>query len=192
MIQSQVFPDYAVKQAFHDAEIERADDAIVCSMQNELVTRCLTSILKGAVISCNISKHKYLSRQDIEYGTRTSLFPFSTRSSKDVGGYLLDTRAFGTMCVAHIDLLLEMLQRHGIEASPIKISADVLLILQECVERLMRGFIDLMVHEGGESRLYGFRLFDAVMRKVTGDRGVEHDVGFAPVGSGARGGERGI
>ena len=174
----QVFPDFAIKQTFHEAELERSDDAIISSMQNELVTRCLTSVLKGAIVSCTLAKRKYISDKDIKYGLSTTIWPVSSQKAEDVGGYILDTRAFGKFCSIHIDHIIELMQKHGVDVSDIKISSETILSLQVAVERLIRGFVQRLQQAGKKNRCYGFRLFDEVMRQTTGD--MLHDASYVP------------
>lgn len=167
MIHEQVFPDFAVKQAMRECEIEREDDIIISSIQSDLLTRCVNSIIKGAVVSCVHNKRKYINERDIAYALSATTFPVSSVESTKVG-YLLDTRQLGMMCQMHISLIQDMMQRGGIEVTDIKISADVLLLLQEGVERLLRGFFCVFKTEG-KGRSYGYRLFDQTMSQLVGD-----------------------
>ena len=164
---AQVFPDFSVKQAFRELQIERADDIIISSIQSDLTTRCLTSLLKAAIVNCVHSKRKYISEKDIHYAKQVCIFPRSQRKSCDLG-YILDTRQFGTMCTAHIDLITDMLHKYGIEAVSIKISGDSLIKLQEETEQRIRGFMEFYAKEGKDA-VYGYRLFDRCMSKILGE-----------------------
>ena len=169
-MQAQVFPEFSVKQAFKEVQVERDDDTIIASVQNELLTRCLTSVLKGAITSCVNSKRKYISVRDLKYATSILTIPRSSINSKDVG-YLLDTRHFGKMCTQHTDMILDLMKKYQIQQGDVqvKISSDALIILQEEVEAFIRGFLEKMASEGKHANVYGFRLFDSCMRTVTGE-----------------------
>ena len=163
----QVFPDFAVKQAMREVNMEREDDVVITSIQSDLLTRCMNVVLKGAVVSCVHNKRRYINERDIEYALQTTVYPISAVHSNQVG-YLLDTRQMGVMCQLHITLVSEMMTRSGIEVGEIKISADILLVVQEAVERLIRGFFSFFKREGS-GHGYGYRLFDQTMSQLTGD-----------------------
>lgn len=182
MAVEQVFPAFSVKQAMREVDIDREDDMIISSIQTDLTTRCLTAIIKGAVVSCAHNKRRYINERDIQYALSTTDFPISTVKSSDVG-YLLDTRHLGMMCSMHIELIIDMLQRFGIDletsmsgrtgrsghsTDTIKVSAEVLLHLQEAIEQLVRGFFVVFKQEG-DGKAYGYRLFDQVLNRICGD-----------------------
>lgn len=163
----QVFPDFAVKQAMREVNIEREDDVIIASVQSDLLSQCINIILKGAVVSCVHHKRKYISERDIQHALNSTTFPISSVQSSHVG-YLLDTRQLGLLCQMHICLISDMMKRSGIEVGEIKVSAEILLTMQEAVERLLRGFFEVFKTDG-EGRSYGYRLFDQTIGRLIGD-----------------------
>ena len=167
MMHEQVFPDFAVKQAMREVKIERDDDMIIRSIQSDLLTRCVNIIVKGAVVSCVHHGRKYVSERDVQYAMLTTTFPISSVQSCKVG-YLLDTRQLGVLCHTHIKLVIDMMERGGIKSGEIKISADVLLVMQDAVERLVRGFFGVFKTDGS-TRTYSYRLFDETMSRLIGD-----------------------
>lgn len=166
-MQTDVFPDFAVKQAFRELKRERDDDMIIVSLQSDLLTRCLMQILKGAVCSCIIHKRKFLNERDLVYSLNTTHFPRSAVKSRDKG-YLLDTCHFGQFCSKHIDVLIGNMRRDNILGNEeIKVSADLLVLLQENTERLLRGFMEEFANA---NRRLGYREFDAFMNQLLGDQ----------------------
>ena len=173
-MQAEVFPDFAVKQAFRELKKERDDDMVIGSIQSDLVTRCVVQLLKGAIVSCIIHKRKYINERDVLYALNTTHYPRSNIRSKDQG-YLLDTRHFGTFCTKHIDILVEILKRqHMVEAEQIKVSSDILVILQENTERLLRGFMEQF--SNSHSNCLGYRQFDNFMNEIVGEKTSTHEV----------------
>ena len=167
----QVFPGFAVKQAMREVEIDREDDIVVSSIQADLTTKCVNLIMKGAIVSCLHNKRKYINERDVAYALATTTFPVSPVHPSEVG-YLLDTRQLGAMCHTHIELISDICERLGIKKVPeIKISADTLLIVQDAVERLIRGFFAVFKKDG-EGRAYGYRLFDNSLSCIVGDPGM--------------------
>lgn len=164
---ASVFPDFAVKQAFEEVGIQRDDDAVISALQTDLVSRAIVSILKGAIVSCVMAKRKYVNRADIEYARKSCVLPISRRESSTLG-YLLDTRQFGNMCSAHVDFIWGTMARHGIElpSENVKISNENLVHLQQSVESVIRGFIELFAQRG---TVYGYRLFDQCLCEVFGE-----------------------
>ena len=168
MSPTTVFPDFAVKQAFRELNIERDDDAIITMIQNELLTRCITMLLKTAIMHCVHAKRKYIAAADIEVALELCSIPRSAVLSKDTG-YLLDMRQFGSMCTQHIDLIVDALVRFGVQVESVKISADTLILFQESVEQLIRGFLEFYADQGHASRKYDYRLFDRCMAELIGE-----------------------
>ena len=89
-------------------------------------------------------------------------------------GYLLDTRQFGQMCSAHIDVLIDTFEKHGVETYPVKISSESLVMVQECVEKVIRGVIEYF----GKCERHGFRDFDECLRALLGEPTEEHGTYF--------------
>ena len=166
-MQALVFPEFAVKQAFRELNIERDDDAVIASIQNELLPRCMMIVIKSAIVSCHNSKRKYISERDIKYALDCCTFPKSKRHATDIG-YLLDMRHFGKVCNLQIEFVVDHMVKHGIEANIVKVSADTLITLQDAVERLLRGFFEFYAHKG-KGRTYGYRLFDECMLNLIGE-----------------------
>lgn len=180
----QVFPDFAVKQAMCEVDIDREDDIIVSSIQSDLTTKCLVIILKGAMCSCIFHKRKYINERDISYALQTTTYPVSPVHSGDVG-YLLDTRQLGIMCISHVDLVRDMFTRAGVESSEIKVSSDMLLILQDAVERLIRGVFAVFKTYGAGKKNFGYRVFDSFMSDIVGDPQLA-DSNFVRMGGASR------
>lgn len=167
MIHAQVFPDYSVKQAMREFDIDRDDDTILSAIQSDLTCRCLVFVLRGAMVSCTLHKRKYINDKDIEYALMTAPFPRSNKSSREIG-YLLDTRYFGPMCTSIIDILTEMMFKHELDCPGMKISAEVLISVQEATECLVRGFFEVFaVHT--QKRQCTYRLFDAFLLQLLGE-----------------------
>lgn len=171
MLGADVFPDYAVKQAFRELDIERDDDRVIVAIQTDLITRCIVTLLKSAMVQCINGKRKYISAGDIEGALSVCRMPRSAVQSRDKG-YLLDTRHLGTMFTQHLDMLANLLHRFdadGAAAPSLKISAETMIIAQEAVEQLVRGFMIYYAHEGRATNIYDHRLFDRCMAKLSGE-----------------------
>lgn len=169
-----MFPDFAVKQAMREVEMEREDDALISSVQSDLLTRCIYAILKGAVVSCAHNRRRYINERDIEYALCTTVYPMSPVRSSQVG-YLLDTRQLGIACQLHLSLVSEMMTRCGIDVGEVKVSSETLLLVQEAVEKLIRGFfVEFKKEWAGNT--YGYRLFDQTMCRLSGDSPSVHSV----------------
>ena len=165
-MQAEVFPDFAVKQAFREVGVERDDDIIIASIQNNLVTLCATTVLKGAMGSCLLAKRKYINDRDIHYALTTCLLPLSNKSSTDTG-YLMNTRQLGNMCNEHLKMLSLLYQKQGIETEDIKVSQETLLALQNAIECMVRGFFEHFA-KNGKGRTYTYRLFDECFNNLLG------------------------
>lgn len=165
-MQAEVFPDFAVKQAFREVEVERDDDLIIPSIQNNLVSVCITTLMKGAMASCAHSKRKYISERDIEYALGTSLLPVSDKHSVHTG-YLMNTRQFGNMCNEHLVVMTQLYKKQNIEMEDIRMSQETLLLVQDAVERLVRGFFEYFAKSKG-NRNYTYRLFDECLNELLG------------------------
>ena len=167
-MQAQVFPDFSVKQAFRELNLERDDDVVIASIQSDLTTRCLIMLLKGSIVSCIHSKRKYINERDISYALASTIFPKSTKRSRELG-YLLDTRQFGNMCTSHLQVLIDLLSRHHtLQVTDVKLSTDSLILLQEATEELIRGFLEYYAVEG-KGKAYGYRLFDQCLSTLLGE-----------------------
>ena len=164
---ANVFPDFAVKQAFEEVGIERDDDIVISAIQTDLVSRSMIIVLKGAIVSCVMAKRKYMNQQDIVYALNSCVIPVSKRESSNLG-YLLDTRQFGNMCSTHIDFIWSTMARQGVELpeASVKISNENLVHLQQTVEAVIRGFMELFSRRG---QVYGYRLFEQCLCEVFGE-----------------------
>lgn len=174
MAHANIFPDFAVKQLFHEYHVEREDDLVLALVQNDLLVRCINDVLKGALVSAMHSKHKYISQKDIAYGAQTSTLPFAEGHAD---GFLLDTRKFGNYCAEHVLMLTQMLSRSGVETLDVKLSSEMLLTLQECVEGFVRGLMAHVVCKSGRPRI-GYRHMDACLGEFFG--GGDVDGTFVP------------
>ena len=163
---SEVFPDFAVKQAFREVDVERDDDLVIQSIQNVLVPNCVTIVLKGATGSCLLARRKYINAQDIDYALATCTFPVSEKKSTDTG-YLMDTRQLGVACNQQLSMLMQLYQRLDIETTDIKVSQEMLLLIQNAIERLVRGFFEHFA-EAGRTRGYTYRRFDECLNQLLG------------------------
>tara|TARA_B110001450_G_scaffold247268_1_gene262159 strand:- start:1382 stop:1924 length:543 start_codon:yes stop_codon:yes gene_type:complete len=177
-MQAEVFPDFAVKQAFREVNIERDDDIIIPHIQNNLLTICLTIILKGSTASCLLAKRKYINDKDIQYALSVCLFPVSFKLSTETG-YLMNTRQLGNICNEHLKMLYQLYKKQNIETDEIKVSQETLLSLQNAVERLLRGFFEYLAKKG-KGRTITYRLFDECLNNSIGQSAAE-DVPFSLV-----------
>lgn len=169
MLARQVFPDYSVKQAFRELNIERNDDAVVSSIQEKLLTRCIVDIIKSAMVQCINGKRKYISAVDIQGALSVSRIPRSHVISQDKG-YLLDTRHLGTMITQHLDMLGQLLDRFdGSFESSLKFSAETLIVIQEAVEQSLRGFMVYYAQQGRATCAYDDHLFHCCLANIFGD-----------------------
>ena len=171
-------PDFAVKQAFREVEIEREDDIIIASIQNNLLTVCLTIVLKGSMGSCLLAKRKYINERDIQYALSTCHFPVSSKSSTETG-YLMNTRQLGSMCNEHLNMLFQMYRKQNIETEEVRVSQETLLALQNAVERLVRGFFEYLAR-GGRGKTFTYRLFDECLNNAIGQEDAD-DIPFSLV-----------
>ena len=139
----KVFPEHAVKQALAELDIDRSDDGILTVMQCDLTTLCLTTVLRGAMVSCLLRKRKFLNDADISYALCSCTLPVSSRSSRDIG-FLLDSRYFGALCAQHCKLLAKVLEPEFAmmkQVAEVKISAETQVLVQRAVERVVRGVL---------------------------------------------------
>lgn len=164
-----VFPEYAVKQALREAELERGDEHIITAMQSDLLTRSVLSVLKPAIIHCIHNKRKYINNADIDVGKSLSLFPSSPPPA--VCGSLLDANEFYkvvqehiVLCMTHIEKNVDM-KEFNIETE-YKISQETLTRLQNEIEGCIRGFIQRLAIMNTNPN---FRQFEQVMSNVLGD-----------------------
>lgn len=160
-----VFPDYAVKQAFHEADLKIGDELIITAMQSDLLTRCLMSVLKGAVVHCSHKKRKFISEKDVEIGRCLSIFP---TQDPDGCGLLLDPAHFIhivqdhlQLCMTHISKLTGLVQE-----TRYRLSQETMNKLQSEVEAAIRGFLARM---GLQRRIVTLRQFEITMGKILGD-----------------------
>jgi histone H3/H4 len=172
-----VFPDYAVKQAFYENNVERSDEHIISVMQSDLISRCLLSILKPAFILCVNNKRKFINERDIDVGKSLCIFPFQ-RKPVDAG-HLLNAGEFGYVVKEHVDLLKQQITKQCPEIQfekEYKMSSDTLNKLQDEVESCIRGF----VQELGSN--VSFKHFEITMAKILGDDSYVYDnQGYIPV-----------
>lgn len=167
-MQTDVFPEYAVKQAFRENKRDRDDDMVIISIQSDLLSRCIVQLIKGAIVSCVLNKRKYINERDVIYSLNTTHYPRSNIRSKDQG-YILDTRHFGRFCVNHIKLIVDSLKRQHVlkDNEDIKVSAEIIVILQENTERMIRGFMEEFCK--ANSSCVGYRQFDVFMNEIIGE-----------------------
>lgn len=169
-----VFPEYAVKQAFHEGHVERNDEHIISAMQSDLVTRCLFSILKPALIHCVNNKRKFINERDIDVGKSLSIFP--TKPKPDNAGALLNSPEFTNIVKDHILLCCNQITKQCpdiVLEKEYKLSSDSLNKLQSEVESCIRGFV------GELGNNVSFRQFETTMGKILGDSSyVYYDQGY--------------
>jgi len=175
-----VFPEYAVKQAFHEYDLDRGDEHIVTAMQTDLLTRILFNIIKGSLIHCVIKKRKYINEQDLEVGKSISLF--QTQDAPKNAGHLLDSSVFYKVVNEHIELCKNHISKYIDDYTleqQYKISAECLTKLQTFVESMIRGFVyKLSLSANG---VVNYKLFENVMANTFGDPSyLTHDNGFTP------------
>ena len=176
-----VFPDYAVKQSFHEFDLDRGDEHIVTAMQTDLLTRILVNVLKGALIHCIVKKRKYINEQDLEVGRSLSIF--QSQDAPENAGHLLDSSVFQSVVQEHIELCRNHISKY-IEDSPLeqqyKISADCLVKLQNYVESMIRGFV-YKLSLSSANNVVTYKLFENMMATTLGDPSyLTHDHGFTP------------
>lgn len=171
-----VFPEYAVKQAFHEGKVERNDEHIITVMQSDLVTRCLLSILRPAIIHCINNKRKFINEKDIDIGKSLSIFP--SKEKPGGAGFLLDSAEFISIVKEHIVLCTNQISKQCTEFTlekEYKLSNESMNKLQNEVESCIRGFVG----ELGSS--VSFRQFEITMGKILGDSSyVYYDQGYTP------------
>ena len=176
MYWKNVFPDYAVKQAFHEAKVERSDEHVISVMQSDLVTRCVIGILRPAIIHCINNKRKFINEKDIEVGASLTIFP--SKKKPEGAGFLLDVTEFVTIIKEHIHLCIIQISKQcpeiGLEKE-YKLSHDTMMKLQMEVESCIRGFVAAI----GPN--VSFRQFEVTMGKILGDPSyVLYDQGYIP------------
>jgi|MDTE01.3.fsa_nt_gb histone H3/H4 len=162
-----VLPDGSIKSLFRELSLERSDDIVIASMQAELVSACLTPLLKSMIVSCMLHKRKYINERDIEYARRVSTLPCSSRKSVEKG-YLLETRKFGKVCTSHIDIIIDVMSKQNMDPTSIKVSSEMLVHIQEIVEAHIRGCCEFFAAETGQ-RSYSYRLFDHHLAQLMGE-----------------------
>ena len=175
-----VFPEYAVKQAFHEFNLERGDEQIVLSMQSDLVSRCLYSILKSALIHCLHNKRKFIQEVDIQVGLSLSIFP--THVAPSNCGSLLNSNIFPNIVNEHVLLCKHHISKNcNIQLEPeYKLSQDTYVKLQLLVESCIRGFVHLLIKQTNRQPA-NFRHFEIVMSKILGDPSyMNFELGYSP------------
>lgn len=169
-----VFPEYAVKQAFHEGKVERSDEHIISAMQSDLVTRCLFGILKPAIIHCVNSKRKFINDKDIDIGKSLSIFP--SKDKPENAGFLLDSMEFQVIVKDHIQLCCNQISKQCSDIqleTEYKLSAESMVKLQNEVESCIRGFV------GELGNQVSFRQFEMTMGKILGDSSyIYYDQGY--------------
>lgn len=176
----RAFPEYAVKQAFHEINLERGDEHVITAMQSDLLTRCLFSILKGAMIHCIHKKRKYINEVDIAVGKSLCIFPF--RDPPKNSGALIDPNEFVDLVQEHIELCASHIKKYTeLEVDKeYKISHETLTKLQSDIESSIRGFVyKLSIQSNGN---VNFRQFEILMSNILGDPSYMHmDHNYVPV-----------
>ena len=162
-----VLPSGSVNSLFSETNLNRMDDIVIASMQAELVTACLVPLLKSMIVSCTLAKRKYINERDIVYARAVAPVPRSTRTSAKQG-YLLETRQFGKLCISHIDIIADLMNKNNLECGSIKISSEILLHIQEEVEAHIRGCFEHF-SKNCKSGGYSYRLFDIQLAKLMGE-----------------------
>lgn len=176
-----VFPEYAVKQAFHEVDLQRGDEYIITAMQSDLLSRCLFSILKSALIHCVFKKRKFINERDIEIGKALCIFP--SKKAPQGAGNLLDPNEFYHIVLEHIELCVSHISKNMTDATlekEYKISQDTIMKLQSGIEACIRGFVHkLAISSQG---VVSFRQFEAVMGQTLGDSSyVNIDHSYVPI-----------
>jgi hypothetical protein len=186
----EVFPDYAVKQAFQIAGMERGDDIIVNMVQNHLLTLCVTELLRAAFVPSMLSGRKFIHASDIQYALDVSTIPVWNRAPLSVCDSILNEAYFGDFCNEHIRLLTRhhaSMRNHSrredddtFKPPPEKMSQETMKHMQCATERLICGFLDYFAqsvrgqeekcdasHRKGEkdAGLYTYRAFDRFLDK---------------------------
>ena len=168
MLWKQVFPDYAVKQAFHEANLDRGDEHVITAMQADLLTRCIFNLLKGALIHCISKKRKYISERDIDVGVSLSIFP--SKECPTGAGPLLNAQELHTLIQEHIILCTHHLAKNMADSSiekEYKMSHETFSKLQQELEANIRGFVyKLSLNANGSTNL---RQFENLMGSILGD-----------------------
>lgn len=162
-MQAEVFPSYAARMALAEVELERDDDRVISAMQDDLLTRCLCQVLRGAAVRCAAHRRKYLSKQDVEYALATTAFAVSTTGSVQQGRYLLDAQVFEKFCESHLSLVATVI----VGEATLRVSKAVLVVVQEATERLIRGFLE-RVREAVVGQNVSFRAIDRQLTMCAG------------------------
>lgn len=160
----QVFPEYAVKQVFNEFNVEREDELVISAMQSDLLSRCLVSLLKPALLHCIHNKRKFINEADLNIGKILNIFPY-----KDAPvGSLIDAREFVCIVEDHIQLCVEHIRKSipTLVVCDYKMSQETMMILQLHVESCIRGFV---YYVGGESGSATYRSFETAMANILGD-----------------------
>ncbi len=178
-MQSEAFPIYAVRQTFVEKQIDRKDDIVIAHMQDILLSRLLTVLVKGVLVSCALARRKYINAKDIEYASNICIIGNSDITSRE-RGYLLDTRMFGKLLDEHIRVVSENMRKLKIiDTENVRISSDFILLFQEEVENKIRAFMDYYAKEGCKTHNYGFKLFERCSLQLFGD--MDEDCAFETV-----------
>jgi hypothetical protein len=64
------------------------------------------------------------------------------------------------------------MSKFGIECGEVKVSNEILLLIQDQVESLIRGFMENLVKDN-KGRQVGYRLFDEYLSKLMGEPAFE-------------------
>ncbi len=166
----EVFPEYAVKQSFREQNLERNDEMIVTAMQSDLVTRCLFSLLKPAMIHCMNKKRKYINEKDIEIGKCLSIFP--SQDPPENAGHLIDSYEFIKIANEHISLCGNYINENmKIQKENYKISQDTMIKLQNEIEANIRGFVNKLsfYSKNNGNNAVNYKQFEQVMSIIYGD-----------------------
>lgn len=170
MTQSPVFEDYSVDALLKEFGVIRGDDCYtLLFIQTEVLSTCLMDKLKPAIANCVMHQRKFLSERDVLIAADfPSVIPRSTVMSREHRS-LFESAAFKKTCEAHIAVAQDVLQRlHGNMDESIKISSETALLLQELVEKQMRGFVDFLVAHSGGRRVLGYKECTSALSTLVG------------------------
>lgn len=163
----EAFPDHAVKQALREYNLERGDDHIVISLQNELLSRTLFSILKGAVIHAIKHNHRFIGERDLLFGRKMGLL--EGRRGPSDAGMLLDSDAFALVVEDHIRMWSYLIEKFSsIEVEKLRISSEALESLQMHTESVIRHFLYNMSLRCANKSV-NVKHFDSYMMEFIGD-----------------------
>ena len=161
-----VYKKEAVVQSFREFGTINNDDAIITSMQSEMLPYAIFTLLKPAVLHCVHNNRQYLNKNDLEFGRMFCDWPyFVLYGSKS----LLDPKEVYYAVSEHLKLIADICVRHKIASTvDVKISKDVLALLQYEIECNIRGFIKYMQNLCSSSK-FGCRVFHDTLSSILKD-----------------------